>query len=315
MREVTLIDTAVASTNLGDQIIMQACEKHLAPAFTDSFVYKTASHEWMGSKTRNLIKRSDHTIICGTNLLSSRMWFKPLWKIKPYEVISGLSVTLLGAGWYQHQSNADIYTKWLLKRALAKKGIHSVRDNYSKTQLMNAGIKNVVNTGCPTLWDLTPQHCKDIPTTKSDTVVTTLNTYIKNPELDRKLISELNNQYTNVHLWVQTHADFQYAKDLGSAVSFLKPSLASLDEILSTNVDYVGNRLHAGIRALQHKRRSIIIEVDNRAYEMGKDCSLPTVERDNFAKLNELITSDLKTQVTLPTEEIARWKAQFNNNE
>ena len=49
--------------------------------------------------------------------------------------------------------------------------------------------------------------------------------------------------------------------------------------LIQGNVDYVGTRLHAGIFALNHKVRSIIVAVDNRAIEIAKDTNLPIVRR------------------------------------
>ncbi len=42
MRAVTLLDTAVASTNLGDQIIMEAVRAELAGVLSDAMVYSVA---------------------------------------------------------------------------------------------------------------------------------------------------------------------------------------------------------------------------------------------------------------------------------
>ena len=52
----------------------------------------------------------------------------------------------------------------------------------------------------------------------------------------------------------------------------MSPTLEAFDNLLESEIDldYIGTRLHAGIRAIQKKRRSIIIGVDNRALEMQK---------------------------------------------
>jgi polysaccharide pyruvyl transferase WcaK-like protein len=76
-------------------------------------------------------------------------------------------------------------------------------------------------------------------------------------------------------------------------------------------LDYVGNRLHAGLRALQHGRRSIIVEIDNRAREMAADFGLPTVTRDDFRRLEQMIEDPLEIAIRVPDAEIARWKQQF----
>ena len=88
---------------------------------------------------------------------------------------------------------------------------------------------------------------------------------------------------------------------------------AAYDRLLreAPSLDYVGNRLHGGIRALQHGRRAIIVEIDNRAQEMGRDFNLPTVARDDFARLEAMIDGDLAIAVTPPVEAIARWKSSL----
>ena len=77
------------------------------------------------------------------------------------------------------------------------------------------------------------------------------------------------------------------------------------------SIDFVGTRLHAGVRALQNRRRTIILGIDNRAFEKAKDFNLTVCPRDDLDKLNELINSNLQTQINLPNENIARWKSQF----
>ena len=74
------------------------------------------------------------------------------------------------------------------------------------------------------------------------------------------------------------------------------------------NVDYVGNRLHAGIRTLQRGRRAIIIEIDNRAHEMGRDFVVPTVRRDDIESLKGMIERPFDTMVRVPVDAIERWK-------
>jgi len=69
--------------------------------------------------------------------------------------------------------------------------------------------------------------------------------------------------------------------------------------------------LHAGIRAMQKKRRTIILGIDNRAFEKAKDFNISVCPRDDLQKLESLIKSNLSTQIKLPTKNINRWKAQF----
>ena len=175
------------------------------------------------------------------------------------------------------------------------------------------GIQNVINTGCPTLWGFTSEACAALPKTRAEAVVTTLNTYIPDHTLDGRLIETLRARYKTIYAWVQTAEDHAYLKSFGEDVVILEPSLAAYDALLreAPSLDYVGNRLHGGIRALQHGRRAIIVEIDNRAREMGRDFNLPTVERDDFARLEAMIDGALDIDVRPPTEIIAQWKASL----
>jgi polysaccharide pyruvyl transferase WcaK-like protein len=78
------------------------------------------------------------------------------------------------------------------------------------------------------------------------------------------------------------------------------------------DVDCVGTRLHAGIRALQRKRRAIILGVDNRAEEMGHDFDLPVVARGKVAlELEAEINGYWETRICIARQAIAACKGQF----
>lgn len=313
-RKITILDTATASTNLGDQIIMDAVRHHLGTLFADDFAYSVASHEYMGAKSRGLVRGSDFAIASGTNLLSGRMWFRAPWKLGLRDAFAVNNVILMGCGWYQYQRGADIFSSWLLRRVLSARHLHAVRDSYSLQGLAKMGITNVVNTACPTLWDLSPEITGRLPKSIAREVVTTVNTYIRNVEADRKLLQILAQRYDRVHLWVQTHQDWDYAQGLLPGIVPLAPSLAAFDRMLEEHpsLDYVGNRLHGGIRALQRGRRAIIVEVDNRATEMGRDFGLPTVARTDFGRMEGMIANPFPIAVSPPVEAIARWRGQFS---
>jgi hypothetical protein len=313
---VTVLDTAVSSTNLGDAIIMEAVRQELTDLLSDCVTFTVASHEWVAGHTRSLIRNSDWTIAGGTNLLSSRMWFRLNWKVTPVDAFMRYRTVLMGVGWYQYQHAPDPYSRWLLRSLLSRDKIHSVRETYAATRLASIGIHNVVNTGCPTIWRLTPEHCASLPRTKAKGgVVTGINSYkkLKNPAADRRMLELLSRHYPAVYLWIQTYTDFEYAQSLGVPVRFINPSVSALDAILQSDLDldYVGNRLHAGIRSLQKGRRAVILEIDNRAEEMGRDFGLPTVARTDFERIERMITGPLEIAVQLPTKNITVWKDQF----
>ncbi len=59
LRVITLLDTAAASTNLGDQIIMDAVRSEVSALCPDAYIYSVATHERMRRYSRMLLKRSD----------------------------------------------------------------------------------------------------------------------------------------------------------------------------------------------------------------------------------------------------------------
>lgn len=311
MKRAVLLDTAVASTNLGDQIIMEAVRAELDRPLKDVLVASIASHDTMGAKGRGLVKAADLVIAGGSNLIASHMWVRSVWRLTPRDAFLGMNVVLMGIGWYQFQAKPDPYTAWLLKRVLHPTALHSVRDSHAQTMLASIGITNTVNTGCPTLWALTPEHCAALPRTRAREVVTTVNTYIIDEAADRKMLELLRARYDVVHAWVQTAEDHDYLRRLDPEIRILEPSLAAYDRLLDSDIDldYVGNRLHGGIRAIQHGRRAVIVEIDNRAKEMGRDFALPTVARTDFERMAAMIDGELVIDVRPPAAEIARWKA------
>lgn len=312
MRRVTILDTSVAGDNQGDRIIMEAVWKEVSVLFPDAFVCSVATHEWMGRPSRKLIREADWTIAGGTNLLSSNMWLPRVWKVSPRDALSNPTVTLLGVGWYQFQRSPDPYSRWLIRKMLSGGALHSVRDSYTQSMLAKIGVENCINTGCPTLWGLSPDHCSAIPRRKSAAVVTAINTYLPNVAADAELLRTLRAHYDTIYFWIQTPADFEYSRKLDPSLRYLEPNLDSFDRLLrEADVDYVGNRLHAGIRALQHRRRAVIVRVDNRAEAMGRDFGLPTVARGEGNELAAKIEETWETRVSVPVAEIERWRAQF----
>ncbi len=312
---ITILDTSISSTNIGDEIIMEAVGRQLAPALSGAYVNRVASHETMSGKSRGMIGGSDHVIAGGSNLLSSHAAFRSVWKLSPLAARLGRKFVMMGVGWYHDQGPPDPYTAWLYRSIFSRDRVHSVRDSYTKKKLEGLGFSNVLNTGCPTLWELPADVNERTPHEKAPNVITTLNTYMKDRDADAALLALLQSKYERVFAWVQTYADQDYLKRLFPGVELIAPNLASYDAMLASDIalDYVGNRLHAGIRALQKGRRAVIIEIDNRAREMGRDFKLPTVPRDDFGRLERMIHGPLETEIALPRADIERWLAQWTD--
>jgi polysaccharide pyruvyl transferase WcaK-like protein len=235
-----------------------------------------------------------------------------LWKVMPWDIPSLNRTILLGAGWRSSMGDMDAYTRWMLKRILDNNYIHSVRDTYTKKKLA-ALDKKVYDTACPTMWSLTPSHCEEIPRHKADEVVTTLTYYLPNPERDRELLNVLRRSYKKIYFWSQQSEDQIYLDSLQvPGITSIHPTVDSYNSLLaSKSLDFVGTRLHGGIRSLQKGKRSLILAVDNRATEIAQSCNLPVAPRDAIQRIEEWIFGSEPTSIRLPGEAIAHWKAQF----
>ena len=321
MKHLLLFDTAEGSDNLGDGIIMDYCKRQLKDCLTDRyFIYNIPTHLEIGKKGYELSRKSDLNIVCGTNILKTSTLFNKGWRLHLKDILHLRNLCLMGAGWGNYNSyNSDPYTKWAYRTILSGTMLHSVRDEYTKKRLEGIGIKNVLNTACPTMWKLTPDFCCSIPKQKHRDVVTSLTCYKQNAELDRLMLNTLVSNYDKVFFWTQQDRDIEYLQslDVKGQIVILNPTLEDYDAFLCDNkdLDYVGSRLHGGIRALNHDVRSLIIGVDNRATEIHKDTNLPFIPREDMAQLPLWINGSASTIIRLPQENINKWKAQFKSIE
>jgi hypothetical protein len=190
--------------------------------------------------------------------------------------------------------------------------IHSVRDRYTKEKLDYLG-KKVVNTSCPTMWALTPEHCSAIPAKKADAALTTLTWYRPDVEGDRQFLRTLTSNYKTVYFWPQTFEDDDYFKRLGvEGIKTLPWTLPTYNSFLENeDIDVIGSRLHGCIRAIQKKKRTTVIPVDNRAKEISHDTRLPILTRNDHKALESWIWDQKPTEIVLPADAIQAWKSQF----
>jgi len=316
MKKIMIFDTSVVSDNIGDFIIMDSVNKELKKLFTKDMFFYSFTHEKISKATYKLNNISDYSFIGGTNLLSSNMDRYNQWKINVIDSFFIKDIILMGVGWWQYQTKPNFYTKYLLNKILHKNMIHSVRDSYTESMLKSIGITNVINTGCPTMWELTLEHCRNIPCEKAENVVFTLTDYNKDFLNDQKLINILLRNYKKVYFWPQGSRDLEYLYTLNNfeKITILGGNLSSYDKLLddfNISLDYIGTRLHAGIRALQKSRRTIILAIDNRATEKSKDFNLKVLPRNQIEKLERLLRSKFITEIYINEENINKWKSQF----
>lgn len=315
MNRIIVFDTSLVTENIGDFIVMDYCNSIVNSLFQNDFLIKVPTHERLSDVTYTYAKQSKYKIVCGTNLLTGQMRKHNQWKLKIRDTKYIDDVCLLGVGWRKYGEEPDLYSRFLWGEVLSHRLLHSVRDSYTECQLRKMGFDNVLNTGCPTMWGLTEDHCRKIPTKKSGRVLMTTTRYNHDMEKDNVLLDILLRQYKIVYYWLQSYEDYDYASKLenGSHLVFIPPRLDALDQLLKEDdLDYCGTRLHAGIRALNFGKRSIIIATDNRAIEIAKDTGLPICLRDDVDKeLEHMISNEHPTHIRLQWDNISRWKSQF----
>ncbi|XHX79216.1 MAG: polysaccharide pyruvyl transferase family protein [Stenomitos frigidus ULC029] len=304
------------SDNLGDLIIHAAVRRELSSLFGEREILRISTHTPMATEQVKLASHSSLIFVGGTNLLSSKMNEYRQWKIWMRQSIYIRRAILLGVGWWQYQEAPDLYTRLILHTALSKRGaLHSVRDEYTRNKLELIGIRNVINTGCPTMWPLADLAPGDVPTQKAKQALVMLTDYLKEPELDRKLLELLLAKYEKVFFWPQGKGDADYVASLNLDLPmiWLDRSLESLENFVDTAgaFDYIGTRLHGGVRCLLSKKRSLILEVDNRAKEIAADTGLPTVKRDDFASLEHWIDNPSVTKISIDLANVEQWRNQF----
>lgn len=315
---IALLDPSIGDGNLGNQIITEAvlsCTVELFPRA------EILCHPCRDNLTEQIIadmNTATYSFFGGTNVLSAEMDSYRQWGIHQDNAAQIQNLILFGVGWWQYQGAINDYTKRILRQVLHPNALHAARDSYTVQKLRSIGIENVLMTSCPTVWSLTPQHCQIVPSNKAESVVCTVTDYNKDPDRDRRLLEVLQKHYWQVYFWPQGGGDTIYLQSLAadtSALTVLPYNLKDFDELLRThpNIDYVGTRLHGGIRALQHGRRSLILGIDNRALEISRDIGLPVLHEADMLHLERVIQEPIVLCITLPTACIDLWKQQFTS--
>lgn len=115
-----LFDTSIASSNVGDYIIMDAVKEQLSKIDNLPQIVSLPTHDSFGKEGRGLLSQSEASIIGGTNLLSSHLLKYKQWKFKYMDLPWLSNCILMGVGWWQYQSVPDFFTSLVWKRVLHK---------------------------------------------------------------------------------------------------------------------------------------------------------------------------------------------------
>jgi polysaccharide pyruvyl transferase WcaK-like protein len=307
VKTVTVIDTSFGTWNLGDEIIMQAVNDVVHELFPNARVFRLPSHEALSRRSYYFLRKSDLCLIGGTNVLASKGW-----NLRWRDTVFLHNAICFGVSWGGLHAKPSFRERLLLRRVLDDSHIHSVRDRYTQQLLEQIGVASV-STSCPTMWMLSAEHCSAVPPRKAPGVLFTLTAYRREPAADRAMIDILKRNYQTLSFFPQMHGDYSYFQDLNiSGVKIIGQNLSSYDRFLANEeVDYVGSRLHGGIRALQFKKRTLVIGIDHRSAEIANDTRLPVLKRTELKNLDTWIHGCFPTVINLPTENIMNWKSSL----
>lgn len=322
MKKILLLDTSIGTSNIGDFIIMECVRKELAPILNYNFVYNMPTHlaafnsfaVFRNSLTVENYANADLKFAGGSNMLVKNLkTHYPQWNIHPLNSapLNGTILVGVGAGAGEVTNS---YTTKLYNKVLNHEYFHSVRDERSKIYVEEKLGLKAINTGCVTMWMLTPEFCKSIPVKKAKNALITLTA---RPEVninEQKMIDIVKKNYTKVYCWIQGDLDLEYFNRFENTdgIELISPNIEAYEAVLNnTDLDYIGTRLHGGIYAMRHKKRAIIIAIDERAKEIHKGNNLNCLMINEMDKLDTMLNSEFETRVKMPFDEIQRWKAQF----
>jgi len=310
MVRVCLLDTSLASLNLGDQIIVDSCMPFISKNCEIVSVLPTHrlpnSEEYRAANTLG----PDVMLFLGTNVLSGNAFRLKQWPVnrRLRNFIAGRTV-MMGVGWWSDQSSE--FTSQTLKfyREIAMRGVPwSVRDLATLHKMESIGVEAVF-TGCPTTWNLS-NFSTPVAGAK---IVSTLTSYRRNRKVDREWVKSLMSQ-CEVFWWPQSVADTSYMVSIGvPRERILSVDVRVLRHVLLNWAEgYLGTRLHAGILALQLGVPTAVIQVDNRTRELGQDQSIPTVLRDS-EEIAKLLGNPKSGSIFVPETQINSWLEQLRN--
>ncbi|MFS1953049.1 polysaccharide pyruvyl transferase family protein [Vibrio breoganii] len=312
----SLYDPSLSTSNVGDEIISESVQRELRDIFPETQFLRVSTHYTRSRYISKKANSTDLSIVGGSNLLSPKMLRYRQFKFSFYDLIKTRELLLMGVGWQYYQDQIDFLARYFYRNNLNEKYLHSVRDQYTLERLKSIGVENVINTGCPTMWRLTKDHCKKIKKEKSSKVVVTLTDYSRDFDKDKNLFSILLDNYDEIYFWPQGLGDIEYIDNLGvkGKVTLIPPRLHDYNCFLDNNdCDYIGTRLHGGIKALQKSKRTIIIGIDNRANEKKKDFNICVVKRSDIDTLDDIINSSLEMNISINSKQIEVFKSQFKD--
>lgn len=313
---VAIFDPSSGSANLGDQIIVESCVKEISRIAPETFFFMVSLHQPLTKKIRARIAQSDLAVVAGSNMLNTRFNHQASltrWRFGLRDSLDVNDVILMGVGWNRATDWINPVGSYILRRGLSPRSLHSVRDQLTLEKASRIGIGSVLNTSCPTLWQIGRQGDSPVePKPIGKTAVATLTFNERAPQQDKYMLEFLAKRFGKVYFWPQGIGDLEYFQSLNPLGIFeaLPGTLEAYDALLEERgeIVYVGTRLHGGIRALQKRRLALIVSVDHRAPGIAQSAGISTLSRSDIERLPELMEQLTYPDVTLPEEGVLQWQ-------
>lgn len=328
-KHIVLLDPSLGnnngaiSNNLGDLIIYESIKEVLKEIFPEATIVRVSTHVEIGSTEKKILKSADITFVGGSNLLCSNIRhfnrFTPK-KNKGFYLFPGFKNTvLIGAGWNNYDQPPDWATKIYYRKILNKEYYQSLRDNYSVNQLNHIGLNKNLNTCCPTAWNLNTDFVNKF-NPKLNTILYTVNGFHNIRKIDENIIEIIfRSEPKDIFFFPQTTLDIEYFSTLEiykKNKKRFKIMGLRIEELLhllkSIKLNYIGARLHSGIRCLKENNPTLILGFDNRAFEINKDTKLNVVDFTDLNTINNWVMGKyIPPLIELPKANILLWKNQF----
>jgi polysaccharide pyruvyl transferase WcaK-like protein len=308
LKSAALLDTSLESTNDGDEIIVDSI-KEIFPQLVR--LDRLPTHLKLTRVQRHRATEAEALVVTGTNIISSNIYRSRQWPLSRSTVKSySNKLIFLGVGWWQYQERAGRKTAKALHDMVHPDIPISARDQYTTDRLVEMGL-SAINTGCPTMWRL-PAVLP--PLGNRNECVFTVTDYNPNRRVDEDILKRLAHVYEQVVIWPQSAGDLALLGSMSlPANAVIAPrGVESLAKVLKGR-DYIGTRLHAGVRAAQLGSACLVLGVDNRALEIGRDTGFPVIERNRAVEglLLGMRQAAGGVALELPTNEIEFWTKTF----
>ena len=120
---IGFVDTAISSSSLGEQFIVDDCKFIIGNRFPSHFQVSHASHCEINSYAEFKMRQADHIFVCGTNLLCPDYADFAQWHCRNFASFENKPI-LMGVGWQSYSTSTTSLSAEIYESALNDKYIH-----------------------------------------------------------------------------------------------------------------------------------------------------------------------------------------------